>query len=197
MEQFDINILKFQNKKLGERLEVKAKVESDLRQRIEQLEKKQTSAEAIVYVINRYWNQLNEDLRILLQRFDAETSDQQENDNENEATTSFISQLSTWDKDELEENLRQRVEVSKRAVSKVIATFDRIVQRNEKITFALKGTTLGDGRLISVEENLITIIYILFSCMLFFPIFMNSGDDDVACNHFCFSLYWSLFYLDS
>ncbi|XP_053207783.1 E3 ubiquitin-protein ligase Bre1-like [Panonychus citri] len=153
MEQFDINILKFQNKKLGERLEVKAKVESDLRQRIEQLEKKQTSAEAIVYVINRYWNQLNEDLRILLQRFDAETSDQQENDNENEATTSFISQLSTWDKDELEENLRQRVEVSKRAVSKVIATFDRIVQRNEKITFALKGTTLGDGDTDNGESN--------------------------------------------
>lgn len=145
MEQFDIKILKFQNKKLGERLETKTKVEADLRQRIEQLEKKQTSAEAIVYVINRYWNQLNEDLRILLQRFDAETSDQQENDNENEATTSFISQLSNWDKDELEENLRQRVEVSKRAVSKVIATFDRIVQRNEKITFALKGKNIGDG----------------------------------------------------
>ena len=75
----------------------------------------------------------------MIQRFDAETSDENENINENEATTSFISQLSSWDKDELEENLRQRVEVSKRAVSKVIQAFDRIVQRNEKITFALKG----------------------------------------------------------
>ena len=139
MEQLDINILKFQNKKLGERLEARIKAEDDLRQRIEQLDKKQTSAELIVDVVNRYWNQLNEDLRILLQRFDAETSDESENNNENEATTSFISRLSNWDKDELEENLRYRVEVSKRAVSKVIAAFDRITQRNEKITFALKG----------------------------------------------------------
>lgn len=139
MEQLDINILKFQNKKLGERLESRIKAEADLRQRIEQLDKKQTSAELIVDVVNRYWNQLNEDLRILLQRFDAETSDESENNNENEATTSFISRLSNWDKDELEENLRLRVEVSKRAVSKVIAAFDRITQRNEKITFALKG----------------------------------------------------------
>lgn len=142
MEQLDINILKFQNKKLSQRLEFKNKVEVDLRQRIEQLEKKGTSAEAIVYVITRYWNQLNEDLRVLLQRFDAETSDESENINENAATTSFISRLSSWDKDELEENLRYRVEVSKRAVSKILATFDRITQRNEKITSALKGRVI-------------------------------------------------------
>lgn len=30
-------------------------------------------------VVNRYWNQLNEDIRILLQRFDAETADESEN----------------------------------------------------------------------------------------------------------------------
>lgn len=148
MEQLDNNILKFQNKKLGQRLEFKNKVEVDLRQRIEQLEKKGTSAEAIVYVITRYWNQLNEDLRVLLQRFDAETSDESENLNENAATTSFITRLSSWDKDELEENLRYRVEVSKRAVSKILATFDRITQRNEKITSALKGIPLNHCHLI-------------------------------------------------
>lgn len=30
-------------------------------------------------VVNRYWNQLNEDIRVLLQRFDAETADEAEN----------------------------------------------------------------------------------------------------------------------
>ena len=61
---------------LAERLVVRQKMEADLRQRIETAENKQTSSEATVYVINRYWNQLNEDVRILLQRFDAEISDE-------------------------------------------------------------------------------------------------------------------------
>jgi len=33
--------------------------------------------------------------------------------------------------------------VSKRAVAKVIQAFDRLLQRNEKITFALKGEFEG------------------------------------------------------
>ena len=42
----------------------------------------------------RYWNQLNEDMRILLQRFDAETGDKEEKNEESEATTSFFIQNS-------------------------------------------------------------------------------------------------------
>jgi len=64
---------------------------------------------------------------------------------ENEATTSFLMQLSTWDKEELDEKLANRVQVSKRAVAKVIQAFDRLMQRNEKITLALKGE-LDGGR---------------------------------------------------
>lgn len=52
-------------------------------------------------------------------------------------------QLSTWDKEELDEKLANRVQVSKRAVAKVIQAFDRLMQRNEKITLALKGELDG------------------------------------------------------
>lgn len=62
---------------------------------------------------------------------------------ENEATTSFLMQLSTWDKDELNDKLANRVQVSRRAVAKVIQAFDRLMQRNEKITLALKGELEG------------------------------------------------------
>lgn len=62
---------------------------------------------------------------------------------ESEATTSFLVQLSTWDKEELDEKLANRVQVSKRAVAKVIQAFDRLMQRNEKITLALKGEFEG------------------------------------------------------
>ena len=65
---------------------------------------------------------------------------------ESEATTSFLALLSTWDKDELDEKLANRVLVSQRAVAKLIRAFDRLLQRNQKITQALKGGD-GDGML--------------------------------------------------
>jgi E3 ubiquitin-protein ligase BRE1 len=93
----------------------------------------------VLNAVNRYWNQFNEDIRILLQRFDAETADEQESNNESKVTTSFLVQLSTWDKKELDENLANRVQISKRAVGKIIQVFDRLMQRNDKILLLGKG----------------------------------------------------------
>ena len=75
--------------------------------RIDQLEKRQTQDDATINVINRYWNQLNEDIRVLLQRFDAETGDELEKKGESESTTSFLAALSTWHKEELDERREQ------------------------------------------------------------------------------------------
>lgn len=60
-------------------------------------------------------------------------------------------QLSTWDKDELNDKLANRVQVSRRAVAKVIQAFDRLMQRNEKITLALKGEL--EGRKFIINTN--------------------------------------------
>uniref|UniRef100_A0A182NKK1 E3 ubiquitin protein ligase n=1 Tax=Anopheles dirus TaxID=7168 RepID=A0A182NKK1_9DIPT len=145
LEELDIKVLQFQNKKLAQRIEQRIRCESELRSRIEQLEKRQTQDDAVLNVVNRYWNQLNEDIRVLLQRFDAETADELENKNENEVTTSFLMQLSTWDKEELDDKLANRVQVSKRAVAKIVQVFDRLMQRNEKLMMALKGES-EDGK---------------------------------------------------
>ncbi|ETN64741.1 E3 ubiquitin-protein ligase Bre1 [Anopheles darlingi] len=148
LEEMDIKVLQFQNKKLAQRIEQRIRCESELRSRIEQLEKRQTQDDAVLNVVNRYWNQLNEDIRVLLQRFDAETADESENKNENEVTTSFLMQLSTWDKEELDDKLANRVQVSKRAVAKIVQVFDRLMQRNEKLMLAMKGESeeaIGKG----------------------------------------------------
>ena len=63
---------------------------------------------------------MNEDMRILLQRFDAETGDEEEKNEESDSTTSFLTQLATWHKQELDEKLASRVQVSQRAVGKII-----------------------------------------------------------------------------
>lgn len=52
---------------------------------------------------------------------------------ESEAATSFLMQLSTWDKEELDEKLANRVQVSKRAVAKIIQVYDRLLLKYEKI----------------------------------------------------------------
>lgn len=54
-------------------------------------------------------------------------------------------QLSTWDKEELDAQLANRVQVSKRAVAKVLQAFDRLQQRNDKIWRAIKGEAEGMG----------------------------------------------------
>lgn len=55
------------------------------------------------------------------------------------ATKSFLAQLSSCDKEELDVKLANRVQISKHAVAKVIQTFERLIQRNNKITLALAG----------------------------------------------------------
>ena len=80
---------------------------------------------------------------------------------ESEATTSFLMQLSSWDKEELDDKLANRVQVSKRAVSKVVQAFDRLSQRNEKITLALKGEF--DGGKLHLEFVLRFQINVIYS----------------------------------
>lgn len=103
---------------------------------METLEKKQLDNDTKLYVINRYWNQLNEDMRLILQRFDtdqtlANSNNANDHSNEdsnesngsqagvNEETNSFVRQLANCDKEELDDMMRQRVLLSTRAVSKV------------------------------------------------------------------------------
>ena len=52
---------------------------------------------------------------------------------ESDETKAFLTLLSTWDKQELEQRLGQRVEFSKRAIGKLLQAFDRLLQRNEKL----------------------------------------------------------------
>lgn len=70
-EDLDLGLLRMQNRRLTERLRIRRRAEDDLRTRLEQLEKKQLDGDTKLYVINRYWNQLNEDMRLILQRFDV------------------------------------------------------------------------------------------------------------------------------
>ncbi|KPM08870.1 C3H4 ring finger protein [Sarcoptes scabiei] len=157
-DDLDIELLRIQNRRLAERHNHRLKIESELRNQIEHLEKKQLNDDTKLYVINRYWNQLNEDMRLLLERFEitsapnetnnrassidanSDSTDDENEDSRNESTetASFVRQLANIDKEELDEQLEKRVLLSTTAVSKVLKAFDRIVKRNEKVMIALK-----------------------------------------------------------
>ena len=62
-------------------------------------------------------------------------------------------QLSTWDREELDEKLENRVQVSRRAVAKIVQAFDRLHQRNEKVTYALKGEGIEGEPAPPLEES--------------------------------------------
>ncbi|MGH0185245.1 UNVERIFIED_CONTAM: hypothetical protein FKN15_023991 [Acipenser sinensis] len=71
-EELDLKVLQFKNKKLAERLEQRQAIEDELRERIEKLEKRQATDDATLLIVNRYWSQLDENVQILLQRYDPE-----------------------------------------------------------------------------------------------------------------------------
>ncbi|KAK2710554.1 hypothetical protein QYM36_011922, partial [Artemia franciscana] len=144
LEEMDMKTLQFQNKKLSQRLELRLKTEVELKQRIEQLEKRQIQDDTVLNLVNRYWNMFNEDVRIILQRFDAEVVEETDA-SDDESTNSFLALLSTWDRTELDEKLASRVQVSSSAVAKIIRAFERLLGSRNKLALALKGESLNES----------------------------------------------------
>lgn len=63
---------------------------------------------------------------------------------ESKETTSFLNQLATWDKDEMNEKLQQRVGFSKRAIGKLLQVFDGMLQRYENLSRLLADKAAKD-----------------------------------------------------
>uniref|UniRef100_A0A8C3MPG1 E3 ubiquitin protein ligase n=1 Tax=Geospiza parvula TaxID=87175 RepID=A0A8C3MPG1_GEOPR len=71
-EELDIRTLQTKNRKLAEMLDQRQAIEDDLREHIEKLERRQATDDASLLIINRYWNQFDENIRIILKRFDLD-----------------------------------------------------------------------------------------------------------------------------
>uniref|UniRef100_F1KQY9 E3 ubiquitin protein ligase n=2 Tax=Ascaris TaxID=6251 RepID=F1KQY9_ASCSU len=140
----DAKVLAVQHYKLSERFRHKERQRDQLQKRVEQLESRQAQDDAMLCIINRSWNRFDEDVRILLQRFDAETALEGEIEMEHEGTKNFLAKLSHWENDEIEDKLKQRVGFSRRALAKLVQVFDHITQRNEKIANLIASCPTSD-----------------------------------------------------
>ena len=128
------------------------KLETELREKIDVLQNRKVADDNKLCIIDRYWTQLDEDLRIILERFDTESSSNKfnENDGNNKACKSskehnnkmnnnnnnnqcgqavkhFLAKLNDWDRVELEENLKERVKFTTQTVAKLITNYERFL----------------------------------------------------------------------
>ncbi|XP_073402390.1 E3 ubiquitin-protein ligase BRE1B [Dendrobates tinctorius] len=172
-EEMDMKVLQFKNKKLAERLEQRQGVEDELREKIEKLEKRQATDDATLLIVNRYWSQLDENVQLLLKRYDSdpgaaveappekaenpteleaaeepltETSDCKESSAPPaapptqtspgvlpESSLTFLATLACSTPEEMELQLQDRMEFSKRAVSCVLETSSKLHGRMQKL----------------------------------------------------------------
>ncbi|RTG89619.1 E3 ubiquitin-protein ligase BRE1 [Schistosoma bovis] len=122
LEELDKRALQLQNKKLWEALMERRAAIAELKERIEHLENRQTKDDALLCVVNRYWNQLDEDSLIILQRFDSDAEEEIST-----STESFLKQLASWDKEEVPEKLQERVHFSKRIIARLLSAYEKQV----------------------------------------------------------------------
>ncbi|XP_071945809.1 E3 ubiquitin-protein ligase BRE1A-like isoform X2 [Antedon mediterranea] len=175
MEELDIKVLKVQNKKLMDRLEQRQLLENELRNRIEGLQQRQRMDESLLGMVNKYWTQLDEDIKVLVQQFsmntkinnemmeekkdeekkeedEAESTDKIDEDKnseemkENRATASFLAELVTCDHSEIDQLLLDRCQFSKKVVADLLKAFDGVQQKYEKLVWKVQGGTSDESK---------------------------------------------------
>ncbi|KAM8924199.1 E3 ubiquitin-protein ligase BRE1A isoform 2-T2 [Pelodytes ibericus] len=169
-EEQDLRTLQVKNKKLAGMLDQRQAIEDELRERIETLEKRQATDDASLLIINRYWSQFDENIGILLGRYDLDQdlgeflserkalvlpepepdsdSNPERKDSERgevlwEAPLSFLATLASSSSEEIESQLQERVESSHRAVSRIVLVYDRLHARLDQLSIKLNSTDVS------------------------------------------------------
>ncbi|OPJ69125.1 E3 ubiquitin-protein ligase BRE1A [Patagioenas fasciata monilis] len=163
-EELDIRTLQAKNRKLAEMLDQRQAIEDELREHIEKLERRQATDDASLLIINRYWNQFDENIRIILKRFDLdqgvgdllserkalvvpepepdsdsnqERKDERERGEGLEPAFSFLATLASSTSEEIESQLQERVESSRRAVAQIVTMYDKLQEKVDVLTHKL------------------------------------------------------------
>uniref|UniRef100_L7MZX1 E3 ubiquitin protein ligase n=1 Tax=Anolis carolinensis TaxID=28377 RepID=L7MZX1_ANOCA len=182
-EELDIRTLQTKNRKLAEMLDQRQAIEDELREHIEKLERRQATDDASLLIVNRYWSQFDENIRIILKRYDLDQSlgdllserkalvvPEPEPDSDSnqehelhalmalflhclllgetfEPAFSFLATLASSTSEEMESQLQERVESSRRAVTQIVTMYDKLQERVDVLT-----QKLNSGDISLMEE---------------------------------------------
>uniref|UniRef100_A0A670JNG7 E3 ubiquitin protein ligase n=1 Tax=Podarcis muralis TaxID=64176 RepID=A0A670JNG7_PODMU len=141
------------NRKLAEMLD----------QRQEKLERRQATDDASLLIVNRYWSQFDENIRIILKRYDLDQGLEPEPDSDSnqerkeerergeifEPAFSFLATLASSTSEEMESQLQERVESSRRVVTQIVTMYDKLQERVDVLS-----QKLNSGDVSLMEEAL-------------------------------------------
>uniref|UniRef100_A0A803TVE1 E3 ubiquitin protein ligase n=1 Tax=Anolis carolinensis TaxID=28377 RepID=A0A803TVE1_ANOCA len=164
-EELDIRTLQTKNRKLAEMLDQRQAIEDELREHIEKLERRQATDDASLLIVNRYWSQV-----CCFIPLDAEIQCEPEPDSDKflgdelhalmalflhclllgetfEPAFSFLATLASSTSEEMESQLQERVESSRRAVTQIVTMYDKLQERVDVLT-----QKLNSGDISLMEE---------------------------------------------
>lgn len=162
--------MRIQNKRLAELRMLKDREKNELKTQLEQQQLKHSEDQIKIFLVNRIWNQLNEDLQLMLHQFIDSHANMPKffitnmannspvgasPDTADESSNHAITRsLGNCDKEELEEMLSKQTELSKRLLSSLTFVLDQVSKRNYIIMRALKGdiNDLDDVRTFGNED---------------------------------------------
>ena len=127
-------MLKIQNKNLSERLIQRQRTEAELRAKIEKLNERKLADDSKICVLDRYWTQLDADLRTLLERFDGSGEIKSKSKEGKSVLRSFLLRLNDWDKSDVEEHLKDRLKFTTQTVAKLVTNYDKYASLNNQIS---------------------------------------------------------------
>uniref|UniRef100_A0A667WR48 E3 ubiquitin protein ligase n=1 Tax=Myripristis murdjan TaxID=586833 RepID=A0A667WR48_9TELE len=152
-EEQDIKALQAKNRKLGEALDQRQVIEDELRERIERLETRQATDDASLLILNRYWNQFDENIRLIIRRYDQSNTEPEKSPaaegrslkpetpepdgdsnqerakdrgHQGETATSFLATLASSSSEEMEAELQERVESSQKQANRVVEIYESL-----------------------------------------------------------------------
>uniref|UniRef100_A0A3Q2Z5K9 E3 ubiquitin protein ligase n=1 Tax=Hippocampus comes TaxID=109280 RepID=A0A3Q2Z5K9_HIPCM len=150
-EEQDIKALQAKNRKLGESLDQRQGIEDELRERIERLETRQATDDASLLILNRYWNQLDENIKMFVRLYDQSPSEPEKSPtgegrnlkpetpepdgdsnqerakdrgHQGETSNSFLATLASSTSEEMEAELQERVQSSQMQVTHVVEIYN-------------------------------------------------------------------------
>ncbi|XP_016096646.1 E3 ubiquitin-protein ligase BRE1A-like [Sinocyclocheilus grahami] len=182
-EEQDIKALQIKNRKLGEALDQRQVIEDELRERVERLETRQATDDASLLILNRYWNQFDENVRLIVRRYDQSGSEPVESQppegcslkpgtpepdgdsnqerakdrgQQGEAVSSFLAMLASSTSEEIDAELQERLESSCKQARRVVEIYENLKNTVDQLKKDMESGT--DGSLWDVAVCLNTLL---------------------------------------
>ncbi|XP_026135648.1 E3 ubiquitin-protein ligase BRE1A isoform X2 [Carassius auratus] len=182
-EEQDIKALQIKNKKLGVALDQRQVIEDELRERVERLETRQATDDASLLILNRYWNQFDENVRLIVRRYDQSGSEPVESQppegrsvtpgtpepdgdsnqerakdrgQQGEAASSFLAMLASSSSEEIDAELQERLESSCKQARRVVEIYENLKNTVDQLKKDVESGT--DGSLWDVAVRLNTLL---------------------------------------